>query len=230
MNPVTRSLDSLRRRGIRRSVQSTTSILGDWWFDRRHGTDTMSRLEQAEMQVDSPNKASAHAYIPTRGRPFRAVLRSLHFPADSVFVDYGSGKGKLLMLATEFGFKRIVGIEYAPELHRIALANVRSLADPAAGRIEPVCADATAYELADDENVFYFYNPFERDVLELVVERIRESIDRNPRHIWVIYVDPRFPDAFADRLGLEQTRTFTYGGFEVVVLEGGTPVQGGAAA
>ncbi|WP_051683744.1 class I SAM-dependent methyltransferase [Blastococcus sp. URHD0036] len=215
---------------MRRSLQSTTNILGDWWFDRRHGTDTMSRLQQDEIEVDSPHKASAHAYIPTRGRPFRAVLRSLDFPADSVFVDYGSGKGKLLMLATEFRFKRIVGIEYAPELHRIALANIKRLAQPVAARIQPVCADATAYQLADDENVFYFYNPFERDVLELVVERIRESIDRNPRHIWVIYVDPRFSDAFADRLGLEQTRTFTHGGFDVVVLEGGTPAPGGATA
>ncbi|SEP21179.1 class I SAM-dependent methyltransferase [Trujillonella endophytica] len=225
MNIVTRSLDSLHRRGVRRSLQSTASIVGDWWFDRTHGTDTMSRLQQPDLRVDSPHQASAHAYIPTRGRAFRKLLRTLRFPPGSVFVDYGSGKGKMLMLATEFEFRRIVGIEYAPELHGIATENVRRLGSPRSAQIEPVCADATTYELRDDENVFYFFNPFAREVLEIVVERIRESLERRPRHIWVIYFDPRFREAFSAGLGLTQTRTFTHGGYEAIVLENGVPVQ-----
>ncbi len=42
-----------------------------------------------------------------------------------VFVDFGFGKGTALLLATEFPFKRIIGVEFSPELHRIAEENIK---------------------------------------------------------------------------------------------------------
>jgi SAM-dependent methyltransferase len=195
------------------------SIAEDWWFDRRHGTDTMARIQQEELDFEHPSKASAHPYYPTRGRAFRKLFESIQFPANSVFVDYGSGKGKVLLLAAECGFSKVVGIEFSEELHDVALANIRRYGGTAAARIEPVCCDATAFVLRDDENVFYFFNPFEADVLAGVIEQIKASLQRRPRRIWVVYFDPRFVANLLGDLGLRHTRTFVYGGFEVAVLE-----------
>lgn len=217
--PFARFRRSLRDQGARRTVQSALSIAEDWLFDWRHGTDTVSRVYQADLDFEHPHKGSAHPYIPTRGRAFRKLLSSLTFPKDSVFVDYGSGKGKVLLLASTLGFRRVVGIEYSPELHEVAVANIKRCSPVAASLIEPVCCDATEHVLQDDENVFYFFNPFELDVLQGTLHQITASLNRNRRKIWIIYFDPRFKNAFENGLGVRQTQVFVYGGYEVAVLE-----------
>lgn len=217
--PLARLFRSLREKGGRRTMQSGLSIAQDWLFDWRHGTDTVTRVYQVELDFEHPNKASAHPYIPTRGRPFKKLLSDITFPQGSVFVDYGSGKGKVLLLASTLGFKRVIGIEYSQELHDIAVANIRRYKSRAVALIEPVCCDATEYVLQDDENVFYFFNPFELNVLLGVLQKIKASLARKPRKILVIYFDPRFKSTFEDELGMCVCRDFTYGGYEVVVLE-----------
>jgi SAM-dependent methyltransferase len=218
-----RTWESIKLRGMKRTLQSAASILEDWAYDKTRGTDTMNRIAQAELKLQHEAKASAHPYIPTRGRAFRKLFDTLKFPPGSVFLDYGSGKGKVLFLAAEYGFKRIVGVEYAPELNDVALANIKKLPREKAERIVSVVGDARTYEVEDDVNVFYFFNPFENDVLLASIGQIRKSLDRKPRKIWVIYFDPWFTDSFTRGLGVRKTRDFVYGGYEVVVLENDAP-------
>jgi hypothetical protein len=211
-SPVVRFVESLRGRGLSRTIQTGLSIAEDWCFDWRHGTDTVGRVHQGQLNVDHPNKSSAHPYIPTRGRAFKRLMSTLSFPQGSVFVDYGSGKGKVLLLASRLGFKRVVGIEYSRELHGLALENLARFGKRSTTPIESIWADATEYVLRDDENVFYFFNPFEIDVMRGVIRQIKASIERKPRKIWVIYFDPLFTEPFEVELGLRRTRVFFYGG------------------
>ena len=55
-----------------------------------------------------------------RLRPFRRLMRTLSLPPGSGFVDFGCGKGRVLLLAAGFGFARITGVEFAKELCDIA--------------------------------------------------------------------------------------------------------------
>lgn len=218
--PVTRFMRSMSDQGFRRTLQSALNICEDWFFDWRYGTDTVSRIYQADLVFDHPNKKSAHPYIPTRGRSFNKLMAALALPGEGIFVDYGSGKGKILMLASRFGFSRVVGLEFSEELHRVALANVKKWEERTGCQsIEPILCDASSHVLRDDENVLYFFNPFEQDVLDGCLRQIENSLARNPRHIWVIYFDPRFSRRFIDRLGLSITKEFVHGGYEVLVME-----------
>jgi len=218
--PVTRFMRSMREQGFRRTFQSALNICEDWLFDWRYGTDTVSRIYQADLEFDHPNKKSAHPYIPNRGRSFNKLMAAIALPRGGIFVDYGSGKGKILMLASRFGFRRVVGLEFSEELHRVALSNVKKYqARTGCQSIEPVLGDASRYVLRDDENVLFFFNPFEQDVLDGCLGQIESSLARNPRHIWVIYFDPRFSRRFIDRLGLNITTEFVHGGYEVLVME-----------
>lgn len=147
-------------------------------------------------------------------------MASIALPRDGVFVDYGSGKGKILMLASRFGFRRVVGLEFSEELHRVAIANVKKYGQRSGCRsIEPTLCDASSYVLKGDENVLFFFNPFEQDVLDGCLEQIEKSLSRNPRHLWVIYFDPRFSGRFIERLGLKITKEFVHGGYQVFVMD-----------
>ena len=90
---------------------------------------------------------------PTAPGLFHGILRSVGIPYErTVFVDVGSGAGRVVLMASEYPFKAVIGIELSPELHAVAQANLRSF--PAARRrawdTRLVCGDATTYSLPPD--------------------------------------------------------------------------------
>jgi predicted RNA methylase len=100
---------------------------------------------------------------PTAPGLFHGILRSVGIPYErTVFVDVGSGAGRVVLMASEYPFKAVIGIELSPELHAVAQANLRSF--PAARRrawdTRLVCGDATTYSLPPDPVLLYLYNPF----------------------------------------------------------------------
>jgi len=218
MNIVTRFVDSLARRGVRRTFQSAMSISEDYFFDFRHTTDTARRVRVAKLQIASTNKSQAKDYIPTRGRAFRKLLDSLDFADDSVFVDFGCGKGKLLLLAMHYPFKRIVGIEFSPDLCDVAEQNVETYRKDRAHAVDIVCSDVTDYRFRDDENVLFFFNPFTRPVMRRVLANVDESFGRKPREMWLIYNDPACRDLIDGGSGFNEVRTFVYGGHDFIVF------------
>jgi predicted RNA methylase len=121
------------------------------------------------------------------------LLKGLGLPRESGFLDLGSGKGRALLLAAQHGFRRVVGVEFSPQLCRLARANIATFekSTPLPSPIEIVEADAARYEIGSDLNVFYLYNPFEPPVLSKVLENLRRSVASAPRRIWLIYNNPR---------------------------------------
>lgn len=93
-----------------------------------------------------------------------------HIPQPSrfAFVDLGSGKGKALMLAANYPFREIIGVELSPRLHAIAQSNLQKIGD---SRIRVYCEDARSF-LFPSPSVIYLYNPFERPVSDAVADAI----------------------------------------------------------
>lgn len=220
MELLVRFYESLTQRGIRRTLQTGMSISEDYFFDFRHHTDTARRVRLKTLLIPSANKHEAMDYIPTRGRAFRKLLDALRFPPDSVFVDFGSGKGKLLLLASKYNFKRIIGLEFSADLCETARRNVAAYqARQQRTPTEVVCTDVADYRFADDENVFFFFNPFNRSVMTRVLEKIEASSAARPREMWLIYCDPYLHDLIRQQTRFEKVRTYVYGGHEFIVYK-----------
>jgi len=205
-NPVTWAILSIRGRGVRRTMQVIINFLDNWWFDFRNGTDTAQVIDLGELDGLSDNVRYGHEYRASKTKPLRQLLQRLQLPSESVFVDFGCGKGKAIMIASEFPFQRLVGIEFSSQLIKTAHQNLRKfLGEGYRERIRVLQSDVVQYKFSDDENVIYFYNPFAGDVIESVLERLRESLVRNPRTIWILYFAPQFRESFdrCDLLELE---------------------------
>jgi SAM-dependent methyltransferase len=188
------TIDSVRRRGFLTTVKVAVSTVEDSFFDRRFGTETSRVVHSDQFEANLANRVHAVSYQPTKVRPFLRLLRHLQFPHGSTFVDVGSGKGKVLLLAAQHRFKRVVGIEFSRSLCDQSLRNieifrghVRTLAP-----IDVFEGDVTQHELRGDENVFFLYNPFDAVVLGEFVERIRRSLTSHPRQVWLIYSVPLY--------------------------------------
>ena len=104
-----------------RNLVSLDWLCSDAWSDWWCGVETSKRVGLDALAISSANKDRGFGYAPTSRRRFRALLKALELPYNSLgFVDYGCGKGRVLMEAADAGFKRVVGVEFSPELCDIA--------------------------------------------------------------------------------------------------------------
>ena len=138
-------------------------------------------------------------YFPTDYQLFeRAIRRITVHPWLDVFLDIGCGKGRLLIMAAKYPFRRVIGIDFSEELCRAARENVKSLRPAERDRVEVIQADATAFQVPDEVTVIFMFNPFTGRVLQQSLERIRESLLRSPRVLWLYYLQPAHHENLLD--------------------------------
>lgn len=187
-----RLLKSLAKRGVLTTLKGIACKLDDRWFDLRHGTDTAGRIVLDALKISGDNKSRGVNYTPTHASAFRRLIGSLSLPSDSVLVDLGCGKGKVLLLASQYRFQRIVGVEFSPELCAVAKSNVSSFRKRAAitNDLEIIERDAADYAIENDQNVFFLFNPFDAVVMGQVIANIQASLERRRRRVWIVYNNP----------------------------------------
>ena len=150
-------------------------------------------------------------YVPTRWRSVRKLFRNWPITSDDVLLDYGSGKGRTVILATaNYRFRRIIGVELDKQMRVSAEANLaRWNGRTRCHQVELLQAGATEYEVPDDVTIIFFGNPFVGIIFEKVVGKVKESLDRNPRELAVLYYHARMHETLINAgFSLEQQHTF----------------------
>jgi hypothetical protein len=171
-------------------------------FDRRYHVATAGPLPVRDMDVDPEKRKSGTAYQPTPRSVFLRMLKSVDLAYhDDTFVDIGSGKGAVLLYASGFPFRQILGIEYSPKLHQVAESNIRRYSHPdmRCRCLAAVCTDAVEYPLPDGPLVLYLHNPFGEDVMSRLIRNIEASLRGNPREVIVLSYNPAV-EATLDRV------------------------------
>jgi SAM-dependent methyltransferase len=207
-----RAVRSLHKKGIVWSVDRALSAIQERLFDLRYGTDTVAFAELGSFTINSRHQNEGYGYQPSRARPFRRLMSALNPPPNSAFVDFGCGKGRLLLLATEYKFRRITGVEFVEELCEIArdnLARYRRKRDIQA-EIRIIHQDAAEYAIQDDDNFFFMFNPFAAPLVEAVVRNIAQSTAKRERQVFLIYSNPLWCQAI-ERQGFSLFRRFDIG-------------------
>jgi SAM-dependent methyltransferase len=143
-------------------------------------------------------------YQPIPPEQFRQIMSALsaHLAADTdfsqfTFFDIGAGKGRALLLASELGFRRIIGIELLPELVEVARKNVREFEQRGmASNIEVICEDATKFVFPAEPAVVFLFNPLPQSSLRMFLENLEQWLRQNSHPVYVIYANPIFEQIF----------------------------------
>jgi hypothetical protein len=146
-------------------------------------------------------------YQPTEPALFHKMMAALNIAfEDFTFIDLGSGKGRTLMMASDYPFRRIVGVELLPELNQVAQTNLQKYTSEAQKcfQLESCCADARHYAFPAEPLVLYLSNPLPRASLVLVMENLGQSLKEHPRRVSVIYHNPIHEDVMAARPWLKR--------------------------
>jgi hypothetical protein len=108
------------------------------------------------------------------------------------FIDLGSGKGRTLLMASAYPFRRIIGAELLPSLNQIAQENLSKYQSDTQKcfSVESICADATEFALPLEPTVLFLFNPFPEAELKRVIANLERSLRRHPRVVYVAYHNP----------------------------------------
>lgn len=157
--------------------------------ERRNGIRTSGEVDLAELGLAAADRVS---YKPTPWLGLRRALWRRSVSTDDVFLDLGSGMGRVVFQAARFyRFRRVIGVELAPQLHRYAAANIdRNRHLLRCRDVRLVHSDVLDFAIPDDVTVVYLYNPFTGRTFSTVVERLLASVDRRPRRLRIVYVNP----------------------------------------
>jgi SAM-dependent methyltransferase len=176
-------------------------VHGLWYHYRGRAFDLWHGIETGKGGVQVP-------YDPTEPKYIRWAFRNLPEPADGFsFVDFGSGKGRVLVAAARYPFLQAVGVERSSELHQAALANLRSARGLKCTSVTSICMDAADYSVPNTPCVLFFYNPFRGETMNRVLSNIAASLARWPRPVFIIYVNPILHDLFLGQPGLRLLRS-----------------------
>jgi len=216
---LSRVFSSFRNRGIKRTLEIIFELPSNYLFDLKYGTDTARNLSLNTMDVVGNNKSRATWAESTQQRPFRELMRRLQLPYKGDFVDLGSGKGKVLLLASEYPFSNVLGVEFAEELNVICRDNIRRYTGKKSPRstIQVMTADVVDFRFSGREEVIYISNPFDGIILDQVLQHIIESLQSHDRALWVIYSTAIFRSILDDCALFENVLETSLGAHDFVV-------------
>jgi SAM-dependent methyltransferase len=186
----------LRRLGRREEPDTAGRSLDD-----SLGVETTAIRETGSLEIDSRNVAQAVRYQPSGVSLVRETLRGCDIDYSGfVFIDFGCGKGRVMLLAAELPFRKVMGVEFSEELHRIAQNNIAAALNRIEGcrDVRAILGDAADFDPPDDPLVCYFYNPFGEALMREVVGNIERSLRKTWRKVLIIYVEPLHRHVFDD--------------------------------
>lgn len=160
----------------------------DEFFDRLFGVKTLAYKQYSEDLNDPVWKGD---YMPTSYQNIFTLLKAADFDKDSVIVDFGCGLGRVVFASAHLGAKQSIGVEFDEDLFNAAESN--RLSSKFKDKVSFAHLDASKFNIPDDANIFFFFNPFGAVTMADVVRKIEESIKVTPRKICIIYFNPKFP-------------------------------------
>ncbi len=150
-------------------------------------------------------------YQPTEPALFHEILEALIHaaaidPQEFVFIDLGSGKGRTLLMASDYPFNEIMGVELLPSLHRAAQENIAAYKSEKQKcfLLQSICADASEFDFPSRPMVLYLFNPLPEEALVRTLLNLKVSLEQDPRRCFMVYHNPLLESHLRSQAWLEK--------------------------
>ena len=179
------------------------------------GADELKKLEKAGIDI-----SHATIYMPVSYSLLEIIFQHLPDSSRNHFLDLGCGRGRALCVAAHQGFKKVTGIDFSKELCDSAKENLKLTKNKIPElHFNVINNDAFYFKIPDNVDCIFFFNPFDEIIMSGVINNIAESLQNNPRRLYIIYVNPLHKEQFV-KAGFTETwysKKMKY--LEAIILE-----------
>ncbi len=183
-------------------------------FDLEFDVRTSGLVAGRNLSTGQRNDRHATAYYAVAPSVFRGMLvrwrrcRPLAPIDEFTFIDLGAGMGRAMLLASEFPFRAVLGVELNPMLARIGSRNLARWR--AAGRarapMRMFCRDAATFDLPSGKCVVFLFNPFAAPVLRRILRNWAATLGERSGTLDILYVNNEQENVLRQQAGF--TRLF----------------------
>ena len=167
------------------------------------GADDLQALEERGVEIHNST-----FYMPASYDLLHTLFKKIDLTKIRHFIDIGCGKGRVLCVAAHYGVKKLTGIDFSKEFCEQARKNLAGTQERVPGFTARILHnDAFYFEIPDDSDCIFFFNPFDDVIMSGVIENIEMSLERSPRRIMVLYINPMQKHLFLEA-GYQQTWHF----------------------
>ncbi|WP_462220295.1 class I SAM-dependent methyltransferase [Ferruginibacter sp.] len=157
------------------------------------GADELKKLEERGIDTDHST-----IYMPVSYSLLEEMIEQLNRLTNSSFnhfLDIGCGKGRALCVAANKGFGKVTGIDFSKEFCKAAEKNLSMTRKQFPDlQYKIINNDAFYFEIPNDVDCIFMFNPFDDVIMSGVAENILESFEINSRPITLIYVNPLYKE------------------------------------
>ncbi|MGA8740080.1 MAG: class I SAM-dependent methyltransferase [Terracidiphilus sp.] len=181
-------------------------------FDQENGVQTSGLIPGRYLKTGHTHDRHSTAYFGVAPSVFHGLLKRWRRtrPAAPVggftFVDLGAGMGRAMLLAAEYPFRKVIGIELNPILAEIAQSNLQTW--QAAGRahapIQLVCGDAVDARFPNGHCLIFLFNPFGAAVMRRLLKRLAVVFADRPGQLDLLYVNNEQESAIERQPGFKR--------------------------
>lgn len=183
-------------------------------FDLKWGVQTSGLIPGRLLKTGHIHDRHSTAYFGVAPSVFRALLRRWQRtkPAAAIeqftLIDVGAGMGRAILLAAEYPFRRVVGVELNPLLAKVAQRNVEiwQAAGRALSPMQVICGDAVDAPFAKGPCVAFLFNPFGASVMRRLLKRLAVDFADRAGQLDLLYVNSEQEHVLEQQAGF--TRLF----------------------
>lgn len=185
-------------------------------FDKLYGTETSGLLPGTRIAAGTgfaPEDLTA--YYGVAPSILRGVVdlwlrecKPLEAIEKTVFLDVGAGKGRAMLLASQYPFLRVEGMELNTDLASAIDKNMQIWnANNTTEALAPMVlqqGDATRLPLPREPTLAYLFHPFEAKLLRRFLRHVQQSVTEHPRPFDLVYVNAEHDSLLDKNRGLRR--------------------------
>jgi 16S rRNA G966 N2-methylase RsmD len=199
-------------------------------FDQRYGVQTAGTVAVEELDATAELKERANRYEAAEPGFFNFLVDRLGLacPSDHLFIDVGSGMGRVMLMAALAGFRRVIGLELDASLTAIARRNVGIFAGQHPGtEFTLVDGDATQFAFPPVPTVLFMNNPFDAPLIARLMDGIERAHEGSGADLAILYMHSNHRELILARDGWEELDRGVFRNkrqfYSILVRRGRTP-------
>ena len=168
-------------------------------IDLQYGTDTSGLVDHLTLHRDATLVGQLRPYMGSQPTIIRRALDTLGDIAGYTFVDIGCGKGRPMIVASEYPFALALGYDISADLVRIANANAVVMARhfPQRPPIRALHANVSDLQVPSGKAVVFLYNPFGAELMRSLLEKLEAELASGAiQHLYIVYDNPVCGEVF----------------------------------
>lgn len=166
-------------------------------FDLEYGVRTSGLVAGRHLLTGGRHDRHATAYYAVAPSVFHEMIvrwrrcRPLAAIDEFTFIDLGAGMGRAMLLAAEYPFRAVIGVEFHPTLARIARRNMAlwRAAGRARAPLRMLCRDAADFQPPAGPCVIFLFNPFGAPVLRRMLQLWTRNLAGHAGQLDILYVN-----------------------------------------